>query len=123
MTRRIYLYFTLTFLLGVIAGGAVFYFYAWHTGHWERGFDPERIVRHLQKDLNLSSEQAQQVRQILRETRQKFSELQKQNEPQFTAIRKESQARVRQILTPEQAAKFDEIIRRVEERRRQGRGH
>jgi len=121
MTRRIYLYFSLTFLLGVIAGGAAGYFYAWHAPGPPRGFDPNRIVRHMQKDLNLSDPQVQQVAQILSDAGKKYTNLQKQTEPEFAAIREESRNRIRQVLTPEQVTKFNELIRRVDERRRQRR--
>jgi Spy/CpxP family protein refolding chaperone len=119
MTRRVYFYFALTFLLGIIIGGFGVYFFAWYSGHWRRGFDRERMVNHFKTELNLSDAQVQQLRQILEDTGKKFSDLQKQVEPQFRAVREDADNRIRQILTPEQTAKFNDLIRKREQRHRQ----
>jgi Spy/CpxP family protein refolding chaperone len=119
MTRRVYVYFALTFLLGLIAGSAGAFFYAWNSGHWRRGgFDAKRVVTHLKQELNLNDQQAQQVTEILVDAGKKYADLQKQVEPQFTAIREETRTRIRQILTPDQVTKFNELVRRVDERRK-----
>lgn len=118
MTRRAYLYFILTFLLGVVVGGAGAVFYAFHSGHWPRHFDPQRLVRRMTRELGLSDAQVPQVSQIVDETSKRFADLHKQKDTQFDALRLESQARIRQILNPEQQAKFDAMMRRFEERRR-----
>jgi Spy/CpxP family protein refolding chaperone len=118
MTRRAYLYFILTLLLGVVVGGAGVFFYAWYSGHWPHRPDRQRLARRLTRELNLNATQVQQLTQILDETSKKFDDLRKQLDPQFDAVRKESQDRVRQILTPEQLAKFNEMVRRFEERRK-----
>ena len=116
MTRRVYIYFVLTFLLGVILGGAGAFFGTWYTGHWHMRFDPQRIVEHMRRDLNLSDSQVQQLRQIMDETDAKFKELRKQTSPAFDTVRNEMRDRIRRILTPEQAVKFDEIVRRHDAR-------
>ena len=72
MTRRVYIYFVLTFLLGVVLGGAGAFFGTWYTGHWHMRFDPQRIVEHMRRDLNLSDSQVQQLKQIMDETDAKF---------------------------------------------------
>jgi Spy/CpxP family protein refolding chaperone len=118
MTRRAYLYFVLTLLLGVVVGGAGVFFYAWYSGHWPHRPDRQRLVRRLTRELNLNATQVQQLTQIMDETAKKFDDVRKQMDPQFDAVRKESQDRVRQILTPEQRDKFDAMMRRFEERRR-----
>ena len=122
MTRRAYVYFVLTFFLGVLVGGAGALFYTWHFGPGPRRPDKARIVRHMTRELKLTDPQVQQVTRIVDESDQKFSELRKQTRPQFDAIRDESRARIREILTPEQATKFDEMVRRFEERRKKGDG-
>ena len=116
MTRRIYAYFVLTFILGMIAGGAATVFYAWNWGHWHRPFRMERVVRRMAKDLQLTDPQVQQLRQIMDETMKKNQALQSAVRPQFDAIREESHSRIRQTLTPEQTAKFDEMVKRFERR-------
>jgi Spy/CpxP family protein refolding chaperone len=118
MSRRVYLYFALTFLLGAILGASGVFFYAWYTGHWHRGPNRERVVRRLKNELNLSPTQVQQLRQIMDEEGKRFENLQKQAEPQYQAIREETGSRIRQILSPEQAVKFNDMVRRWDERRR-----
>jgi hypothetical protein len=112
MTRRVYIYFVLTFLLGVILGGGGTFFFTWYTGHWYMRFDRERLVEHMRRDLNLSGGQVQQLKQIMDETDVKFKELRKQTSPAFDAVRDEMRDRIRRILNPEQVAKFNEIVRR-----------
>jgi Spy/CpxP family protein refolding chaperone len=121
MTRRAYIYFIATFLLGVVVGGAGVFFYGWNWGHWHRRSGRERIVRRLTRDLNLSDTQVEQFKQIMDETRKKLRELRTQVGPEFEAIREEGHDRVRQILNPEQLEKFNALIRRHEQRRKRGR--
>jgi Spy/CpxP family protein refolding chaperone len=123
MTRRAYVYFILTFLLGVIVGGAGVLFYGWYGGHWHRGFEKQRIVRHLSRELKLTDTQVKQLDQIVDDSMKRFRELRKQSEPQFEAVREESNNRIRQILTPEQLTKFNEMLRVVDERMKKGRSH
>jgi len=117
MTRRVYLYFAVTFLLGIILGGAGVYYYGWSTGHWHHPpFNRVRAVAHLKKALALSESQVQQVNRIFDESSQKVKDLQKQVDPQFQALRQETCASVRQILNAEQAKKFDELVRQADAR-------
>ncbi len=118
MTRRAYLYFALTFVLGIIAGIASLFTYGWYSGRWHRGFNKERIVRHLTRALDLTDRQVQQVSEILDEYQKSFADLQGQVEPQFAALREKERNRIRQILTPEQLAKYNELVRQIDERRR-----
>lgn len=118
--RKVYLYFALTFLLGVTVGAAGVFFFAWYSGHWQqRGSNRERIIRHFRTELNLSDNQVKQLRQILDDTGNRFRDVQRQMEPQFQAIREETRNRIRQILSPEQVTKFNELARKWDERRRQ----
>jgi hypothetical protein len=122
MSRRAYLYFILTFVLGLIVGGAATIFFGWRSGMIRPHHpDEKHIVRFLERDLNLSDSQTQQVEQIVHETGGKFRQLQQQNEPQFDAIRAESRDRIRKILNPDQLAKFNQLIERMDERRREHR--
>ena len=122
MTRRAYIYFALTFLLGVIVGGVGVFYYTWHTGHWHRGFSRERVVRHLKRELNLTDAQVQQLNQIMDDAGAKHRQLQQQVEPQFQVLHEDTQNRIRQILNPDQLQKFNEMVRQREERARQHKG-
>ena len=118
MTRRVYLYFVVTIVLGAILGGVGVYYFLWYTGRLQHhgGFNKAHAVAHLKKDLNLSEAQTQQVGQIFDEASQKVKDLQRQIDPQFQAIHQETRTRIRQILDPDQAKKFDELVRQIDER-------
>jgi Spy/CpxP family protein refolding chaperone len=118
MSRRAYLYFALTFLLGAILGGAGVYYYAWSTGHWHRPFNRGSFVSRLKAELNLSDTQVTQLEQILDGSTKQFQSAQRQADSQLNAIREETRNRIRQILSPQQTQKFDELVRRWDERRR-----
>ena len=118
MSPRAYVYFLLTFLLGAVIGASGVYYYAWSTGHWHRSFNRSNFVSHLQKDLNLSETQTQQVRQIIEGSTQRFQSAQQQAGSQLNAIRQETRSQIRQILTPQQSQKFDDLVRHWDERRR-----
>jgi Spy/CpxP family protein refolding chaperone len=120
MTRRIYLYFAVTVILGAILGGVGVYYYLWHSGRLQHpsGFNKARALAHLKKELNLTDAQSQQISQIFDETSQKVRDLQKQIDPQVHALHMETRSRIRQILNPDQAKKFDEHVRQIDERRR-----
>lgn len=120
MTRRAYFYFGLTFLLGILVGAGGEFYYAWHSGRWHPPFSEKHAIERMQRDLNLSPAQVQQLTQIMNDEVAKFRALREQTDPQFEALRKETGDRIRQILTPDQLAKFNEIVRRhrAEARRR-----
>lgn len=116
MTRRAYLYFGLTFILGGLVGGWGMFSYAWYAGHWHRRFDKPRIVQRLTHDLSLSDTQVQQLNEIVDVYQKKYADLGAEVEPQFAALREERRNRIRKILTPEQVEKFNEVVRRTNER-------
>ncbi len=118
MTRRVYVYFLATFALGAILGGVGVYYYYWYTGRLlhHTGFDKDRAVAHLRKELNLSDLQAQQIGQIFDDQAVKVRDLQQQLEPQFQAVHQETRARIRQVLNPHQQKKFDEFVKAIDAR-------
>ena len=119
MTRRVYIYFTVTFVLGVALGGLGVYYFLWSSGRIaHRGFNKERTLSHLKKELNLSDSQVQQISQIFDEGSQKIKEIQNQTDPQVQAIHQENRNRIRQVLSPDQVKKFDELVRQIDERRK-----
>ncbi|MBI4463289.1 MAG: hypothetical protein HY647_01170 [Acidobacteria bacterium] len=73
-----------------------------------------QAVQWFQQELDLSSEQASQLHQILDETRQAY----RQHEMEIETIRQAGNARIRAILREEQKAKFDEMIAQLEQKRR-----
>ena len=117
-SQRVYIYFALTFLLGILAGAAGTFFFGRQMGPPGGPARRERILRRMTRELDLNEKQVQQVRAIMEETRGKVEGLRKQHRPHYDAIRAESRDQIRQVLTPEQARKFDELVRKFEKRRR-----
>ncbi|HEV2383104.1 MAG TPA: hypothetical protein VG206_25330 [Terriglobia bacterium] len=111
MKHRVYLYFVLTFLLGAVIGGGGLYLYAWYGGHWRRPMNRGQFVHDLTRQLKLSEQQASQVTGIMDDSRKKYDELHSQVRPQFEALRDETDSQIRQVLTPDQVSKFDELVR------------
>jgi Spy/CpxP family protein refolding chaperone len=127
MSRRAYLYFILTFVLGLIVGSAATIFYGWRAGFGRpRRPDAEHIVRFLKRDLNLDDAQTQKVGQIVRDDQEKMRQLmrqmQQQMDPQFDAVRVEGRDQIRKVLNPDQLAKFNRLVERMEARRKAHRG-
>lgn len=123
MSRRAYLYFMLTFLVGIVVGGAGVYTYGWYTGQWHRKFSRHHVVEFLQRKLDLSANQTQQLQQIVREMQEKQQEVQQQVEPQFQAVREDARARTRAILNSQQLQKFNEMVKRWDEWRKKHPSH
>jgi hypothetical protein len=122
MKRRAYVYFVLIFLLGIIVGAAGMYSYGWYSGHWHRKFSRHRVIEYLQKELNLSQTQTQQLQQIISQMDQKESELREQVAPQFQAIREEARNETRKILNAQQLEKFNAMVKQWDAKRKMA-GH
>ena len=123
MTRRAYLYFLLTFLLGAVVGCVGVYTYGWYTGQWRGKSSRHNVVEYLQRKLNLSDAQTQQLKQIVDEMKTKEQEVQQQVEPQFQAVREDARSRTRAILNPQQLQKFNEMVKRWDEWRKKHPSH
>lgn len=111
MKRRAYLYFVATFVIGVILGAIGMYTCAWNTGHWRRKWNEEAVIRNMQKRLNLSPPQVQELRSVLDEGGKELRNLSVQLHPQYVALHQQIRGRIRQILNPDQVKKFNEILR------------
>ena len=88
----------------------------------------EYILGKLNKEVGLSSDQQDNVRKILDETGEKYSEIRKDLEPtmkpfepRFDAVRQESRNRIRALLSEEQLPKFEEMVRKLDEQREKER--
>lgn len=75
--------------------------------------------------LGLSSDQQKQVEAIFAEMRDHYNALHAKLDPEYDQVRHEGRERIRQILTPEQRPKFEELLRQIDadRRRREMEGH
>ena len=71
------------------------------------------------RDLNLDAEQQKQIQGIFNDQRTHYAELHDKFDPEYERVRHDGRERIRQILTPEQRPKFEELLRQIDEDRRQ----
>ena len=123
--KRATLYLALIFLCGALTGAVV-------TNRWSRWppwnasanadvprNSPQHTVEKFTKELSLSPDQAKKLNEILDETHSTYRELEAQQE----AIREKGRARIREILTPEQRPKYEQLLAGIEARRKLQQRH
>ena len=71
------------------------------------GREKKDIFERMRSDLNLTDEQARQVKAVLDETRGEYRTLSAECRPRYDAIRQKGRERIRALLTPEQQQRFD----------------
>jgi Spy/CpxP family protein refolding chaperone len=71
------------------------------------------------RDLNLSPDQQSQIQTILNDTRAHYAALHEKLDPEYEQVRQLGRDRIRQLLTPEQRPKFEDLLRQMDEDRRQ----
>jgi Spy/CpxP family protein refolding chaperone len=71
------------------------------------------------RDLNLNPDQQNQIQAILNDTRARYAGLHEKLDPEYEQVRHEGRERIRQVLTPEQRPKFEELLRQMDQDRRQ----
>lgn len=120
------------FVIGILTGVVL-------TGMYETGLetvaespepDQERAERNFQRFenfLELDEEQTVQLDEILRNSRERYRNLQAQTRPMYQDLTEQSSVEIRGILTDEQLVRYEEWTRRIEELReergsRGGRG-
>ena len=102
------------FALGTLAGGLGAHLY------YSRALDrppPGPLAgpfmgQRLERKLELSPEQASELRQILLESRREGEAMRREMEPHVRAMMARIDERIRAILTPEQLKRFEEMQRR-----------
>ncbi len=77
----------------------------------------EEVFEQMRRDLELTDQQAAEVRRILDETRNDYRALRAEARPRFDAIRQAARARIRALLTPEQQQRFDARVAEKDARR------
>lgn len=123
--KKIFLWFFIGMLTGAVLYKVGFHYCRFykHDG-WSRfekgmdkGFKPEKILNKLNRELNLSSDQKGKIEKILEANLTKFRELKEKIFPQFEDMRKATQSEIRKILNEDQAVKYDQMIKKMEERK------
>ena len=88
----------------------------------------EYLIKRMNDEVGLKSDQEDQIKKILDETREKYRAVREEMEPavkgfepKFNAVREESRNRIRALLTPEQLPKYEEMVNKHDRMREQER--
>ncbi len=100
------------FVLGCVTGASFDSLYRLRASNDERQekhgrHGKEDLFESLKRDLDLSDDQATQIRAILDQTRNEYRALRAEVRPRYDSIRQTARARIRALLTPEQQQRFD----------------
>lgn len=106
------------FVLGFAAGILALNVY---RGVVRGGGGPRDRFEQLAERLDLNADQKTKVQQILGDTRDQLRTLRRESEPKVNEIRNQADARLQEVLTPEQWQKF-QTLRSEMRHRRGGRG-
>lgn len=117
----------IVFALGGVTGAALDRLYAHRnagesSAAAEGGRRPGRHHEEMRRELSLNDEQVKAVRNIFEEARNESRKYFDQC-PGFKEQRERTQARIRELLTPEQQRRYDEqhARREAERKKREGR--
>jgi Spy/CpxP family protein refolding chaperone len=86
---------------------------------------PANHMAMFTRNLNLNPDQQKQIQAILTETRARYAEIHSQADPEYERARQAGREKIRQVLTPEQRPKFEDLLRSMDEERlrRQNEAH
>lgn len=107
------------FVLGFVAGGLAFNVY--RSGHESGAPSRERFDQMLDR-LNLDDGQRAKVKAIFDDTHSQMEELRKECGPKFKAVRERTDARLREVMTPEQWQRFQDMTSEGRDRRHRDHG-
>jgi Spy/CpxP family protein refolding chaperone len=121
-SRKAYLLIFVLFILGLALGSVGTYLVTMRVqaarpqGTLAR--NPGHAMAMFTRDLNLNADQQSQILAILNDTRARYTELHQKLDPEYEQVRQQGRERIRQILTPEQRPKFEDLLRQMDEERR-----
>jgi Spy/CpxP family protein refolding chaperone len=112
---QVWLLIVAVFALGAVTGGSLHRLYLAKVNvpkegprHPPRG--PARMLEKMKEDLNLNDEQTTKIKTIFEESRKEFPQSKLFAEcPVAKEMRTRTRTRVREVLTPDQQKRYDEI--------------
>ncbi|HTZ99513.1 MAG TPA: hypothetical protein VMB02_04215 [Candidatus Aquilonibacter sp.] len=112
--------FFVVFLLGVLLGGVGVHLWGERVLAKPVNTNPTRsqVIAECTRELQLTPDQQKQMVAIIDQTRSKWTALYAPLDPQYEKIRLDGRAQIRAILRPDQQAKFDDFMRRIDEQRK-----
>lgn len=117
-SRRAQISVFLVFVLGIVSGAALMHLYQLRVQ--ERILnspDPlaRIVVRQMDRKLDLSDQQEEQIHGIVREIRSDIVNMRREFLPEIVAIMDRGTARIAEVLTPEQRKEFERLSVRKKE--------
>jgi hypothetical protein len=80
--------------------------------------NPAHTMAMYTRDLNLNADQQSQIQAILSDMRARYAALHEKLDPEYEQVRQQGREQIRQLLTPEQRPKFEDLLRQIDEDRR-----
>lgn len=115
-------YIALVFVSGVVLGAVGHRFYLVSTTPTRP--TPEevrkRVTAEYQQRLKLTDDQMLKLNMIMDETRARIEETRQKLHPAYQKIREEQQEKFREMLTPDQKAEYEKILKERGQRQKQG---
>ena len=105
------------FVCGVMVGGGLSFkivTVGYKRAFQEPDFLAEKIIRRMERRLDLSSEQVKQVREIVLEQQKAFQALHKEFRPRLDSQIEKTRRELAKVLTPEQAQKWEKTFARIQ---------
>lgn len=127
LTRlKIWLVVLGVFVLGCVTGASLDSLYrlkASNAGRQEKPGrrDKENVFEKMKGELNLTEQQATDVRAIIEQSREEYRALRNEVRPRYDAVRAGARARIRALLNPEQQQRFDATTAERDARREEGK--
>ena len=129
--RKARLWLGLVFLLGA-AVGMVFGYSFGHRSYASTKVATPALtvaarqaqrVANITKEVGLTGEQSAKLEAIIHRTHEEMKAIHEKSDADVEAVREKARDEIRQFLTPEQKAKFEEMVQRMdEERKKQKQG-
>jgi len=124
-TWKVILATMVIFITGVVTGGLLVRFAEREPAPVEHGTAPPRpsappgspgwvridFLRKMQKELDLTADQRQRVDKLLKESQERTKKLMEPISPSLRAEVQRTKEEFRDILTPEQRVRFDELLK------------
>jgi Spy/CpxP family protein refolding chaperone len=129
-SRKAFLLVFVLFILGIALGSVATYLVTLRVQaarpHASLSHNYAGTVALFTEGLGLSPDQQKQLEAIFNDMRNHYDALHAKLDPEYEQVRQQGRERIRQILTPEQRPKFEDLLRQIDEdrRRRQAKeGH
>jgi Spy/CpxP family protein refolding chaperone len=123
--RRARLWLAVVFLVGAAIGALFGYSFGHHTVMAKTNVppmtEPERRAKRvadISKEVGLTPEQSQKVDEIIRQAHSNMKAIRQKAEADVDAVRETARNEMRGMLTPEQKAKFEAMIQRMDAERK-----